>query len=201
MPRLTDWEAMPEFTDIMEKFIDRFPKVFEGFDVSQVEVWLTKNRKSKVPCSLKAVGFPCYLSMKPYVVEVHQEWWREMDAKRRNLAVFHIMCFFPDGAFDEQAKEYGKKKMPDIKMFLTEFAAAGGIPNWLENSAARDPLKDVREDELRDDGEDDDLSGEDDGEEDALPEEGTGESPDGIQRKPVSQETIANVGLEDEAAT
>ena len=64
-----------------------------------------------------------------------------MDSKRRNLAVFHIMCAFPEGAFDEESANYGKLKQPDIKMFMTEYAACGGVPNWMENPAAKDPME------------------------------------------------------------
>jgi len=180
MPKSTDQETMPEVRDIMEAFIERFPGVFEGFEVNQIEFWLVRNKKSKVPMKLVAVGFPCYLSMKPYVVLGYDGLWKEMSAKQRNLAVFHIMCAFPDGAFDEQSNYFGKKATPTIQMFMNEFAVCGGIPNWMESpDAARDPMK-VGEEEL-DGG-------------DAIPEEEGKIPSDGIQRNPVSKETIATVG-------
>lgn len=179
MSKLTDYESMPEVTDIMEAFTERFPQCFEGFDVGQVEAILTKKRKSKVPITLKVVGFPCYLFMKPYVVEVHDEWWKDMDAKKRNLSVFHIMCCFPEGAFDEQSKNYGKRLKPDIQMFMEEYAVAGGIPNWMENPDAKDPMQDMEEED-----------------DDAIPDEDS----EDVVRNPVRQETIENVGLGTERA-
>ena len=179
--KFADFEACPDVVEIMEAFLERFPQVFEGFDVVEVEVILTKKRTSRVPITLKAVGCPCYLFMKPYVMEVHEDWWKDMDTKKRNLAVFHVMCQFPEGAFDEQSKNYGRKLKPPIQMFMEEFAAAGGIPNWMENPAAADPL------EATDDGDD----------EDAIPDDGEG---DGVERKPVTAETIATVGTPEGAA-
>jgi hypothetical protein len=55
------------------------------------------------------------------------------------------MCAIPNGGFDEQSKMYGKIRQPDFKMFMQEFAASGGVPNWEENPAAKDPMEQTAE--------------------------------------------------------
>jgi hypothetical protein len=77
---------------------------------------------------------------KVYIAESTDGVWKKLDQKRKNLSVFRIMCAIPQGGFDEQSKAYGKIKKPDIQMFTMEFAASGGVPNWEENPAAKDPM-------------------------------------------------------------
>ena len=95
-----------------------------------------------MPIRIVNVSYPMdVFTNKTYVIEAYHTWWEKMDQKKRNLAVFHAMCAIPDGAFDEQSKTYGKKLQPDIKMYMKEYAASGGVPNWMENPAAIDPLE------------------------------------------------------------
>ena len=141
MAKNTDWTAAQDVCDIMEKFLERFPKMFEGFNVEQMHFILTKKKKSKMPIRIKAVGYPNYVfTGKPYVVEAFDLWWKDMTQKQRNLAVFHIMCAVPDGGFDEQSKFYGKVSKPDVNMYTLEYAASGGVINWMENPDAQDPM-------------------------------------------------------------
>jgi hypothetical protein len=69
-----------------------------------------------------------------------------MTPKQKNLAVFHIMCAIPEDGFTESANHYGKKIKPEISMYMREFAASGGVPNWMENPAAVDPMERTEED-------------------------------------------------------
>jgi len=151
MGRNTDHAMAEDVKGIMEKFLERFEGMFEGFDVEQIHFIKTQKKKSKEPVKLRAVGYPNYIfTSKPYIVEVFEEWWRDMHQKQKNLAVFHVMCAIPDGGFDEQSKFYGKKLQPDIRMYMREYAASGGVPNWMENPAAQDPMERSADDVVND---------------------------------------------------
>jgi hypothetical protein len=145
MPKFMDYEVKPEVTDIMEKMIDGFPSVFEGFNVNQIGVTHTKKgkKKAKKPTRLIPVGYPYSVWIdKVYIIEVIEHLWANMTQKQKNLAVFHIMCSIPKDAFDPKSKSYAKKRRPDYEVFAEEFAVSGGIPNWMENEVEpRDPLE------------------------------------------------------------
>jgi len=181
MAKNSDWGSGKEIQDIMERFVDRFPEMFEGFDVGHMHFIVTQKKKSREPIKLLTVGHPQEVFVgKPYIVEAFELWWKEMNLKQKNLAVFHVMCAVPQGGFDEQSQYYGKRLQPDIKMYMREFAASGGIPNWMENPAAMDPMERTAEDVAND------VPAPD-----ALPE---GED-DGVRRSPVTKDTVAGVGV------
>jgi len=169
MAKFVDYAGGREVQDVMEKFLEKFPQIFEGFDTDRIGFVLTKKKKSKIPVRLVQVGYPMdVFTNKTYVVEAFEKWWATMDQKKKNLAVFHIMCAIPEGAFDEQSKNYGKKLQPEIKMYMKEFAASGGVPNWMENPDAEDPLGRTLE-EIRND----------------IPKTG-----DDVERSPVTKESV-----------
>lgn len=179
MARNGDWTDMQEVKNIMEKFLDRFPRMFEGVNTDEMNFILTKKKKSQEPIKVHAKGYPSYIFGKPYIVETFDVWWREMDLKKRNLAVWRALCAFPVGAFDEQSKNYGKRLLPEIKMYTLEYAACGGVPNWIENPAAKDPME-------------------------RTVAEVTGDVPDAdvipgkaIERTPVTKGDVENVGIDD----
>jgi hypothetical protein len=152
MSRFVDWSQDKEAQDIMEKFLERFPGMFDGFDTSKIGFLMTAKKKAKEPVKLHCVGYPfdVFCSSKVYIVEVFKSRWSKMDAKKKNLAVFRAMCAIPDGGFDEQSKHFAKKLQPEIRMFMKEYAACGGVPNWMENPAAVDPMERTPE-EIADD--------------------------------------------------
>jgi len=142
MAKVTDYNCSPEVNEIMVKMAEAFPKVFPGFDAQKIGCVHTNGKaSSRKPLAIKSVKYPydVYLD-KVYIVEVAQETWAEMTDKQKRLAVFHTMCAVPEGAFDPQSKNYAGKKRPDYEMYAEEFAAAGGVPNWMENDEAADPL-------------------------------------------------------------
>jgi predicted metallopeptidase len=142
MAKNNDYVVSGEISDAMENMIDAFPALFEGFDVNRVLCVMSRRKKSKDPVKLINIGYPReILSDKVYIIEVFFETWKTMSQKKKNLALFHAMCGVPPGGFDETNKNYGKKRRPDYAMYLEEFAVSGGVPNWMENDAARDPLK------------------------------------------------------------
>jgi len=143
MSKFVDYHIDSEARDIVERFLEKFPDMFEGFDTSRMEFVRTKKKKAKEPIKLHTVPYPLNVlcSSKVYVVEVFDSIWKKMDDKRKNLAIFRTMCAIPDGGFDEASKFFGKKLQPEIKMYMKEYAACGGGPNWMENPAAVDPME------------------------------------------------------------
>jgi len=144
MAKFVDFCSDREAQDIIEAYLERFPTMFEGFDPTKIGFVTTKKKgkaASGPALKLHKVGYPqnVWLS-KVYIAESTDGVWKKLDQKRKNLSVFRIMCAIPQGGFDEQSKAYGKIKKPDIQMFTMEFAASGGVPNWEENPAAKDPM-------------------------------------------------------------
>ena len=154
MARFVDYYSDSEVRTIMESILDKFTDMFRGFDVQRMHFITTKEKKSHRPLKLRTVSYPMEVFIgKPYIVEVFETKWKTLDQKRKNLAVFHIMCSIPDGGFDLESDNYARKLKPEIEMFMLEFAACGGIPNWMENPLAEDPMertqKKVKEDVLK----------------------------------------------------
>jgi hypothetical protein len=179
MPKFTDYQSDQEVRDIMERFLERFPGMFEGFDPSKMGFVMTAKKKSKEPIKLHCVPYPLNVFCShAYVVETFKTWWGRADAKKRNMAVFRTMCSVPDGGFDEMSKHFGKKLQPEIKMYMKEYAACGGVPNWMDNPAAIDPMERTS-DEVAEDIPD----------VKAIPEEE-------VERVPVTMESIEGVGEE-----
>jgi len=139
MAKFTDYEVNNEVTEIMEKIIEAFPKVFEGFDVNSVQPVMTKGKKSKRGTRLIPVKYPYDILIdKVYFVEVFEQTWKSFSDKQKRLSVFHQMCSIPSGGFDPESNNYAKKRKPDYEMYAEEFAVTNGVPNWLENDDARD---------------------------------------------------------------
>jgi hypothetical protein len=142
MAKFGDWSAAQDVKDIVERFVAHFPGAFEGFDAEGIFFILTKKKKSKVPIKVKAIGYPGYVvAGKPYIVECFDSVWTDMDTRQKNISCWDAMSHIPEGGFDEQSKQYGKLVLPEIKMHMRTFAACGGVPNWFENPAAKDPMQ------------------------------------------------------------
>jgi hypothetical protein len=142
MPRYIDYHSDGEIKDIMERILERFPAMFEGFDSNKMAFIVTKKKKAKQPIKIKSISYPAEIFVgKPYIVESFDAAWKKLDQKKKNLAVFRTMCAVPDGGFDANSKYYSKIVKPEIVMYMREYAAAGGVPNWMENPAASDPME------------------------------------------------------------
>jgi hypothetical protein len=181
MARFQDYRSDHDAQDIVEKFVEKFPQIFEGFDVNGIEFITTCKKKSRQALRLRSCGYPAEVFIgKPYIVEVMDEVWKKMSQKKKNQSVFHLMCAIPNGAFDPASKYYGKKVRPQIVMFDLEFAACGGVPSSMEEiPESLDPLE-AEADALIPKSEDPDDIGEE-----AIPAEGA--------KHPVTSEAIASV--------
>jgi hypothetical protein len=125
----------------MERYVEKFPEMFEGFDPKSVIVFMTQKKKSKEVAKVRSLPYPLdAIAGKPYLMEFFDEIWQKLTPKQRNMVVFSAMCSIPHGGFDPASKYYAKQVKPDIKMHSLAYAAFGGVPNWLENDAAVDPL-------------------------------------------------------------
>jgi len=146
MAKFVDFYSDREAQDIVEAFLERFPTMFEGFDVARIGFVTTKKKKAKYPIKVHSVKYPqsVWLS-KAYIFETLEVAWKKCDQKKKNMSVFRAMCAIPMGGFDEQSKAFGKVLQPDIKMFMKEYAACGGVPNWEENPSAKDPMSQTAE--------------------------------------------------------
>ena len=121
---------------------------------------------------------------KPFIVEMFETVWADLNTKKKNLAVFHTMCAIPVDAFDPVSKNYGKKAKPHYMMYRLEYAAVGGVPNWMENPAAVDPME-ADPAEVKSN-----LEAQDGGE-DPIPAD---EEEEGSGKHPVTASAIATVG-------
>lgn len=181
MAKFVDFYSDREVQDIMEAFTERFPTMFEGFDPAKIGFVTTKAKKGKKSSGpvlkLHKVAYPhnVWLS-KAYIVEGQEAAWKKLDDTKKNLSVFRIMCAIPLGGFDEQSKSFGKILQPDIKMFMREYAASGGVVNWQENPAALDPMQQTAEDVEK-----------------AIPVVEAIPAEDGVERKAVTEADVTSV--------
>jgi hypothetical protein len=143
MPKFIDYYSDPAPKDIMQAFCEKFPAMFDGFKIDGFNIVFTKKKKSPFPVKLHSVGYPqhVFTNGKPYILEVFESWWNDMNQRQKNTSVFHVMCAIPDGGFDEQSKMFAKKLKPEVCCYMLEFAATGGVPNWFDNPFAKDPLE------------------------------------------------------------
>lgn len=146
MAKVKDFFVNSTVNEIMEKICKKFSHVFEGFDVTQISCVHTKDKvDTKKPLALKSVPYPYSVWLThTYIIEVADKTWIELSDRQRNLAVFHTMCAFPDGAFDPESKNFGRIKKPDYEMYAEEYALTGGVANWMENEDVKDPLSGTR---------------------------------------------------------
>jgi len=138
-----NYSVTNEVEEIAEKLIEKFPQVFDYFDVAQIQSVILNDKKSKVAIKTVAVKFPFNISNpKTYYAIVYDEVWKDLTTKQKNLAVFEFMCSIPSEGFNAESSSYGKIRKPDIMTYMESFVVSGGVPNWMENGDARDPLSD-----------------------------------------------------------
>lgn len=140
MAKTPDYELASDVIDIVERMLEKFPTIFEGFDPAKVRAVITKKKAGRMKLHANTYPRSVFSPGIVYFLEACGTTWKKMTDVQKRLEVFHIMCSIPRGGFDPTSKDFGKKLKPEIEMFLMEFAASGGVPNWLDNPAAADPL-------------------------------------------------------------
>lgn len=142
MAKNENWTAEEEVPEIIQKFLDKFPTVFEDFRIESIKFIRTLEKKSKEILKVRPVRYPQDVFVDaPYIMEVFDMGWEKLDQKRKNLLVFHHMCSFPEGAFDPTSEFYAKKVKPQIVMYELEHAVTEGVWNWRENDLVNDPME------------------------------------------------------------
>lgn len=142
MAKFTAYCADTETKEIMEKLIKKYPVIFGHIVPDKIGFVMNLKNKSHIPIKVSSVKFPDAIwNDNVYTFVVFQDCWQTLESKQRNLAVAQAMCqIHPDG-FAEQSQGYAKIVKPTITTFLEVFSMAGGVPNWLENASATDPLE------------------------------------------------------------
>ena len=202
MPRFEDYRSDPEVRDIVESFVKKFPRVFEGFTIEDIGFVVTQKKKlkGKHPIKVRTVPYPHFVfSGKTYIFETYETKWQEYNKKQKNLAVFHAMCGIPVGGFDPASKAYGKLVKPDFELYRFELAAAGGVADWFEDDSARDPMEiDAADIPVlkKDDGKQPPLAADDD--EDPIPADDASKATG--KKFPLTADDVANAGTGPTAA-
>jgi len=141
MPKSPDYDVGNEIIDLIERFLERFPAAFEGFDSGKVRAIITKRKRGRMKLHAETYPRSVFSPGFVYIFEAAEKTWKDMSDVQKRLEVFHVMCAIPRGGFDPTSKDFGRKLKPEIEMYMMEYAASGGVPNWAENPAAKDPLK------------------------------------------------------------
>lgn len=141
MAKFTAYTAETDAKEIAAKLIEAYPKLFGHIEVEKIG-WIRNLKKtSKIPIKLYVVKYPHSIwNDNVYILEVFGDCWSCLESNQKNLAVAQAMFAIPPEGFYESSKQYQKLVKPNITTYLEVFAMAGGVPNFLENANAADPL-------------------------------------------------------------
>jgi len=141
MAKFTAYCEDTEVKEIAAKLIEKYPTLYGHITPDKIGFVMDLKSKSHTPIKVKAVSFPDSIwNDNVYTFRVYQDCWSTLENKQRNLAVAQALCSLHVDGFSETATGYGKIIKPNINTYLEVFAMAGGVPNWLENNQAVDPL-------------------------------------------------------------
>jgi len=135
-----DWEINQDVSIIIDRLVNKV-KAFSFFEREHVFYVTVRGKKYKKPIRVISCKYPYYLTTTPYVYifEVMGDVWSALSQKQKNLSVYHAMCGIPLGGFDPAGKDFARKLSVDYELYADEFDVAG-VPDWLENPDAIDPL-------------------------------------------------------------
>lgn len=137
--------------EIMVKLIAKYPTIFGHVEVDRIGFIRNLKKKSDLPTKLVAVKHPHDIwNDNTYILEIFGDCWGTLEQKQKNLAIAQVLCSIHSEGFSENSKNYGKTIKPNIVSYLEVFSLSGGIPNWLENPSALDPLEGQMETETED---------------------------------------------------
>lgn len=131
-----------EAKEIAGRLIAKFPEIFGHIEAERIGFVMDLKKKSSVPIKVIPVRFPHSIwNDNVYIFVVYNDCWSTLEQKQRNLGVAEALCSIHKDGFAELSKGYGKTVRPEINTYLEVFAMAGGVPNWLDNVNAADPLE------------------------------------------------------------
>jgi len=142
MAKYTAYCEDTEVKEIAVKLIEKFPTIFGHINVDKIGFVMDLKKKSSFPIKVNKVSFPNSIwNDNVYVFIIYNDCWATLEQKQRNLGVAQSLCSIHLDGFSETSTGYGKIIKPNINTYLEVFAMAGGVPNWLENVNAADPLQ------------------------------------------------------------
>lgn len=145
MAKFTDFVCTKDVNDMMERLVETYPNDFPGFDVDAIQGVYTRGKKpskASKACKLHAIRYPqnVLIDEKVYFVELNDEVWKTYSETKKQRAIYHIMCQIPEGAFDDQNDNYGKKVKPDSAVFIREHQRNNGCLTWENDDSHIPPL-------------------------------------------------------------
>lgn len=141
MGKYTAWVPEEEAKQITNKLIDKYHELFGHIQTDKIAFIKDCKKQSDIPIKIKSVKFPESIWIdEVYILTVFDDCWGTLEPKQRNLAVAQALCSIHKEGFGETSKNYGKIIKPDIVSYLEIYAMAGGVPNFLQNPSAVDPL-------------------------------------------------------------
>jgi len=144
MAKFTAYTAETDSKEIALKLIETYPQLFGHVNAEKIG-WIRNLKKaSKIPIKVYKVSYPNSIwNDNVYIIEVFNDCWACLENNQKNLAVAQAMFSIHAEGFSENSQNYQKLVKPNISTYLEVFSLAGGVPNFLENASANDPLKDV----------------------------------------------------------
>ena len=143
MSKYTAWQPDTEVKDYIIQLADKYPEVFGHVEADKIGIVRDMKKKNASPVCIKSVVFPesVWIDRLVYIMTVYDDVWGILEKSQKGLAVAQVLCSIPKDGFIESSKGYAKKISPDIKTYMEVFALSGGVPNWMENVSAKDPLE------------------------------------------------------------
>lgn len=133
MPKNRDWSEDVEALDIATKLIDKYPKVFDGLDLTRVRFVRNMASASRVAGEVKPCSFPYDIdSPYAYYIIINNSYWKSLSEAQQTLAVMHLIYAIAPGGTDETSTNYARTRRHDIKDYNLIMAAAGGRYDWAE---------------------------------------------------------------------
>jgi hypothetical protein len=130
------FEEIPEFIDIADKVITRYPTEFGNIDVAKIAcVGITNKERSEKKTQLweiKPIKPPVNIFCpKEYIVVFYQKDWDEMSDKHRALIVSDVLCSIPpDGKGNLQSMDY-KDHSKMLRTFGVDYMDRNDVPDIL----------------------------------------------------------------------
>lgn len=131
MAKDVDWREDNEAFGIAMKLLDKFPKIFEGLDLTKIKFVRKLGGNSTRVGEIKSCLFPFDIdSPYAYYIVIDNARWKEMSEAQRVLTVMHFIYSVAPGGTDESSKNYAHCRVHDVKDYDCVLAAAGGRYDW-----------------------------------------------------------------------
>lgn len=131
------YEELPEFLQLADKIIEKYPEQFGNIDVSKIACVSIQNKersdKKTQIWDLKSIRPPISLfSSKVYIFVFYQKDWDEMSDKYRKLIVADCLCSIPaEGAGAVTPMDYKDHSMM-LRTFGVDYMEREDAPDLLD---------------------------------------------------------------------